>query len=241
MRHFFLVQIRLTWYFILFLLAAFVLVFTLPKVQFNSGALTLFSVNSFLYGFYLAPILSAQKQRVEELHKAARSEANAIFEMVLNLKTLPDQLRNDLQAEFTKYLRTCATQRRPGQGEAQYEELITFCVQYKGEHKQDIEKLLASLVKNQQNRTQFSMLLSNKIFSHEWFIMMVLYTITTGFILTLQTGGGLVFKFVAAFLAAGLTMLLLIVVKLSTLTHKKAHQAWNPYRRLIDTHYYRID
>ena len=175
------------------------------------------------------------------MHKTARSEANAIFDMVLGLKKLPDDLRNDLQEKFNGYLRTCAKQKKAGQGEKQYEELITFCVNYEGENKSEINSLLEKLVKNQQNRTQFSMLLANKIFSHEWSIMLVLYGITTGFILTIYTGKILVYKLIAGFLAAGLTMLLLILIKLSTLTHKKAHQAWNPYKRLIETHYYRID
>jgi len=175
------------------------------------------------------------------MHKTARAEANSIFEMVLGLKQLPEDIRNPLQDKFNAYLKTCAKQRKPGQGETEYEDLITYCVNYKGGHKEEIDDLLDGLVKNQQNRTQFSMLLANKIFSHEWFIMFVLYGITTGFILTIYTGKILVYKLVAGFLAAGLTMLLVILIKLSTLTHKKAHQAWNPYRRLIETHYYRID
>jgi hypothetical protein len=241
MRSLLLLKIRLTWYFGLFLAAAFVLVFLLPKQQFSSGALTLFSVNSFLYGFYLAPILSAQKTRIEEMHRVARSEANAVFEMVLGLKKLPAGLRNELQAMFTLYLRTCTRQRRIAQGEEQYEKLITYCVKYEGKYEEDIQKLLEKLVKNQQNRTQFAMLMSNKIFNHEWFIVLVLYGITTGFILTIYTGDEVIYRCIAAFLAAGLTMLLLILVKLSTLTHKKAHDAWKPYERLMKTHYYRID
>jgi hypothetical protein len=241
MRKLLLLKIRLTWYFGIFLGVAFLLVFLLPKQQFTSGALTLFSVNSFLYGFYLAPILSAQKARIEEMHRVGRSESNAIFEMVLGLKKLPPELRNELQAMFTLYLRTCTRQRKAAQGEEQYEALITYCVHYEGKYDKEIQKLLEKLVANQQNRTQFGMLMANKIFSHEWFIILVLYGITTGFILTIYTGEPVIYRCVAAFLAAGLTMLLLILVKLSTLTHKKAHEAWRPYTRLMQTHYYRID
>ena len=71
--------------------------------------------------------------------------------------------------------------------------------------------------------------------------MLVLFGITTSFVVTINTGGNLIYKALAALLAAGLSMLLFILAKLNTLTHKKAHQAWNPYRRLIETHYYRID
>jgi hypothetical protein len=236
-----LLKIRLTYYFVVLLAIALVLELTLPKVTFSSGALTLFSVNSFLYGFFVAPILVAQKNRIEDIHKTARSEANAIFAMVLSLKGLPAELRNPLQSQFSNYLKTCARQRKPAQGQDQYEELISFCVNYKGKYAAEIDKLLDKLVQNQQNRTQFSMLLANRIFSHEWFVMFVLYSITTGFILTIFTGPTPIYKLVAAFLAAGLSMLIVILVKLSTLTHKKAHQAWNPYKRLLATHYYRVD
>jgi hypothetical protein len=36
-------------------------------------------------------------------------------------------------------------------------------------------------------------------------------------------------------------MLLLILVKLSTLTHKKAKEVWEPFQTLVATNYYRID
>ncbi|MDB5166369.1 MAG: rane protein of unknown function [Candidatus Saccharibacteria bacterium] len=241
MRQFFLIRIRLTTYFMFFLLLFLVLVFVLPKTTFSSGALTLFSVNSFLYGFYLAPILTSQKARIDDLHRTARSEANAIFEMALSLKNLPTELRNGLQTAFDDYLKTCSKQRRPGQGEKQYESLIGFCVSYSGDNEAEIKSLLEKLVKNQQNRTQFSMLLANKIFSHEWIIMLVLYGITTGFILTIKTGDEVIYRIIAGLLAAGLTMLVVIVVKLSTLTHKRAHDAWKPYQRLLQTRYYSID
>src|SRR5437660_4081192 len=157
MRELLLIKVRLTYYFVFFLALAQLLALLLPKQAFTSGTLTLFSVNSFLYGFYLAPILSSQKARIDELHKTARSEANSIFDMVLGLKKLPPDLRNGLQIQFSEYLRTCAKQRRPGQGEKQYEALITYCVSYKGEYQAEIQALLEKLVKNQQNRTQFSM------------------------------------------------------------------------------------
>jgi hypothetical protein len=35
-------------------------------------------------------------------------------------------------------------------------------------------------------------------------------------------------------------MLMLILVKLNTLTHKKAKQIWKPFKSLLDTHFYRI-
>jgi hypothetical protein len=42
-------------------------------------------------------------------------------------------------------------------------------------------------------------------------------------------------------LCTGLTMLVVILIKLSTLTHKRAKRIWDPYKKLIDSRFYRID
>ncbi len=212
----------------------------LPRQKFESGALTLFSVNSFLYGFYISPIVSAQKGRIEELHKLVRSESNAIFAMVLSTKDLPKQLRNRLQDMFIDYLKKTTHGDHTG-GEKAYEDIITYCIDYDGEHTEEVDKLLEKVVANQQNRIMFTMQINNKVFSNEWMIMLMLFSITLSFILLLDTGEKFIFKVVAALLATGLTMLLVILVKLSTLTHKKAKQVWQPFLKLLDSHFYRID
>lgn len=240
MKHLLLDRIRLSWYFAGLLVLFLLVSFSVKKLTFTGGALTLFSVNSFLYGFYLAPIFSGQKARIEEMHKVVRTEANAVFAMVLSLKRLPDRLRNHLQTEFDEYLETCVRQRSVAQGEKEYEDLITFCVSYDGTHREEVAKLLDRLVANQQNRTALSMLIANRVYSHEWIIMAVLFSVTIGFILTID-GGGVVFQLIAAFLATGLSMLIVVLVKFSTLTHKKARAIWDPYKKLKATHYYRID
>ncbi len=241
MQKLFLQKIRLTQYFVLFFITYSLVVLFAPNLKFDSGALTLFSVNSFLYGFYIAPILGAQKARIEDLHRIVRSEANAIFAMVIDLKRLPNPLRNQIQEMFIQYLRSSIKQKRPAEGEKYYEALITFCLEYKGEHQDAIDKLLDKLVANQQNRTNFSMQMTNKVFNNEWMIMLVLFSITLSFVLLMSAGEGYVYDFLAAFLCTGLTMLLVILIKMSTLTHKKAKQIWDPYKKLVDSHFYRID
>src|SRR6476469_7266076 len=131
MKKLFLEKIRLSWYFTGFFFIYLGLLFVLPRLTFTSGALTLFSVNSFLYGFYISPVLSAQKARIEEMHRIVRSEANAIFAMALTTKDLPDTLRNDLQAMLQTYMQSTINDRQKT-GEETYETLITFCVKYKG-------------------------------------------------------------------------------------------------------------
>lgn len=241
MKNFFLRKVRLTYYLAFFFGLYTLLSFKLPTQKFDSTALTLFSVNSFLYGFYIAPILSAQKSRIEELHKIVRSESNALFSLVLKLKKLPADLRNHLQEMVSDYIRAEIRASKPGGGEKEYESLISYCLKYKGEHQEQIDKTLDSLVANQQNRTNLSMQMSNRVFSNEWMIMFILFSITLGFIMLLDLGDSPVLKLVRALLCTGLTMLILILIKLSTLTHKKARQIWKPLKKLVDSSYYRFD
>lgn len=241
MQRFFLTKIRLSVYFWLLLSLFVILVCFVPRQKFSSGALALFSVNSFLYGFYIAPILSAQKARVEELHRIVRSESNAIFAIALSLKSLPDKTRNNIQQKLIDYLQAVERQKKATGGEKEYEELITFCIDYKGEHKDEIMKLLDKLVANQQNRTNFSMQMHNPVFSNEWSIMFVLFGITLAFVVSIDAGGAGAYKFLAALLCTGLSMLLIILIKLSTLTHKKAKSMWGPYKKLIESRFYRIE
>ena len=235
-----LMRIRLSWYFVIFFVIYFVLAMVLPRQDFGSSALTLFSVNSFLYGFYISPILAAQKARIEELHRIVRSEANALFAMVLETKDLPEELRTKVQNMFITYAQS-NTRRHYKVAETAYERLISFCISYKGKEKDKIDKLLGNLVSNQQNRTMLSMQMANKVFSNEWIIIMMLFTITLSFILLLDTGDKVILRIVTALLCTGLTMLLVILAKLSTLTHKKARQIWQPFEKLLSSHFYRID
>jgi hypothetical protein len=236
MKRLLLEKIRLSWYFIGFFVFYYGVLFILPREKFTTGALTLFSVNSFLYGFYISPILAAQKARIDQLHQIVRSEANAMFSMVLDTKALPEDLRNKLQEEFKDYIRKTIRDRK-GAGQKTYEALISFCVKYKGANKDDIDGLLKKLVDNQSNRTSLAMQMNNKVFSNEWLIMLVLFSITLSFIMLIDTGGGAVYRVVTALLATGLSMLLLGLIKLSTLTK----QIWTPFEKLIDSNFYRID
>jgi intergrase/recombinase len=240
MKTFILTKVRLSWFFIFFFAVFMVLLFTLPRIKFTTATLTLFSVNSFLYGFYISPILAAQKARIEELHRIVRTEANAIFAMMLNIKPLPESIKKEFHDRMTSYVKkTSANDMKAA--EKEYEALISFCVDYKGSHKDEMTKVLEKLVANQQNRTNYTMQAGNRVFSNEWLIMIVLFSITLSFILLLDTGDGLILKVVTALLCTALSMLVLILVKLSTLTHKKARRVWDPLKTLVASKYYRID
>lgn len=236
-----LVKIRLSYYFWFFFAVFLILSKVIPGTTYSAGPLTLFSVNSFLYGFYISPILGAQKSRIEELHKIVRSEANALFSLVLTFTKLPDHLHESLQMMVEKYIRAKLRQHKPNSGETEYEAMITFCVEYKGEHKDEIGTVLEKLVANQQNRTNLNMQLGAKVFANEWHIMAILFSITLGFILTVSIPDNWLYHVVRALLCTGLTMLIVNLIKLNTLTHKKAKQMWQPLRKLIETNFYSID
>jgi hypothetical protein len=240
MRHPLLSRVRLSWFFVILFILFGSLVIFLPRYKFESGALTLFSVNSFLYGFYISPILNAQKARIEELHKIVRAEANAIFAMVLMTKNMTKDERTDLQNMFTNYMQGNIRGHRKF-AETAYERLITFAMEYKGKDQGTVDKLLDKLVANQQNRTNLNMQLNNRVFANEWMITLMLFSITLSFVLLLDTGSSQVLRLVTALLCTGLSMLLIILAKLSTLTHKKAREIWTPFQKLLASRFYRID
>jgi len=234
-------RIRLSHYFWIFFSVYLVASVSLPDYKFDSSALTLFSVNSFLYGFYIAPILGAQKARIEELHRIVRAEANALFGLMLSFKKLPTDLRTKLQVHVCNYVDVKLKAKTSVGGEEEYEKLIGFCLAYKGTHQDQIDKSLQQVIANQQNRTNFAMQFVNRVYANEWHIMAILFSITLGFILLIEIKDTIILHIVRALLCTGLSMLILILMKLSTLTHKKANQMWDPLIKLRDTRFYRID
>ncbi len=236
-----LIKIRLTYFFYIFFVVFLVVSFFLPQIAFEGAALTLFSVNSFLYGFYISPILGAQKGRIEDLHRIVRSEAIALFSLMIKTKDLPDDIRSNVQKKVAKYVQAKLDAKSAIGGEEEYEDAISYCLEYKGKHKDDMDKILDGLVANQQNRTNFAMQMNNKVFSNEWMVMMILFSITIGFIALLDLGDSPALLVIRALLCTGLTMLIIILVKLSTLTHKKAKEIWNPLQTELVSRFYKID
>lgn len=240
MKNFLLNKIRLSWYFWLLFIIFFIALNFLPRITFESPVLTLFSVNSFLYGFYISPVLGAQKARIEELHRIVRAEANALFGIALFTKKLNAQNKVEVRRLLNDYLHAYSTQ-NVKQTEKIYEALIGYCAEYSGKDEDKMTSLLEKLIANQQNRTNLHMQLSNKVYSNEWMIMTVLFSITLTFVLLIDTGESIGVKVVTALLCTGLSMLMLSLLKLSALAHKKARQMWEPFKTLRSTHYYRID
>lgn len=235
-------KVRLSWFFFIFLAIYLGSTFIVKGAVFTPAALTLFSINSFLYGFYISPILSVQKQRIDDLSRSIRAEANAIFDILIKTKRLPRRSRNIMQDMCEDYLSASFAQRKPAEGEDEYERLITYCLNYSGHAPEIIDKILEKLVANQQNRSALAMQLGNKVYSNEWWIMLVLFSITLGFVLFLNIQhDSLIMHFVKALLCTGLSMLMINLLKLSTLTHKKAKNIWDPLDKLKTSRFRRID
>ena len=82
LKHFLLTRVRLTQYLFIFAAVYFVISLFLPKIELQGAALTLFSVNSFLYGFYISPIINAQRIRIDQLHRLVVIEVNKLEELL---------------------------------------------------------------------------------------------------------------------------------------------------------------
>lgn len=236
-----LLNVRLSWFFISAFAVYFAISVAVNGVTFTPAALTLFSVNSFLYGFYIAPILSAQKMRIDELARIIRNEANVMFDILLKTKSLPRRSRTIMQDMCEEYLEASFRERRPAQGEEEYERLIGYCLEYKGKDPDTIKAILEKLIQNQLNRSQLAMQLGNKVFNNEWWIMLVLFSITMGFVISLNTPDQPIMHIVKALLCTGLTMLMINLLKLSTLTHKRARDIWKPLDTLKASRFRRTD
>jgi hypothetical protein len=236
-----LLKIRLSWFFFGFLALTFWLTYVSPSIDFDKGALALFSVNSFLYGFYISPVLTVQKTRIDELNKLIRAEANALFDILLKTKKLPQKSRNLIQDMCGEYITASFRQRKPAEGEHEYERMISYCIDYNGKLPETIEKILATLVSNQSNRSQLAMQLGNRVFSNEWMIMTVLFSVTVSFILLIDVGSDMTLRIIKSLLCAGLALLMINLLKLSTLSHKKAKNIWKPLDTLKTSRFRRFD
>lgn len=241
MKELFLVKLRLTYYYPALFIIFLILILAVPSVELGGGQLTLLTVNSFLLAFYLAPILASQKQRIDDLAKAVRLESIALFNVAIHSQELSDATKHKIKSLVSDYLKVVSKNHKPVSGEQQYETLLRFAIDYKGKDEAPVKKILETLVKNEENRTQIAMQLRSGVFSHEWFVLGVLTIVALAYIVVIDYHGILLLNIVAALLCTGITLLLIILAKLTTLTHKKAKIIWQPYKRLLATDFKHID
>lgn len=241
MKTFLLKKVRLSAYYPVFFFLFLAIIVATPKISLSGGQLTLLTVNSFLLAFYLGPIMSAQKQRLDDLAKVVRNEAIVFFSIAVQSQDMTPEVKREVKGMAKKYLESCVHTRDVAEGEKEYENLLRYCIDYKGKSQEKVDKVQQILVDNQQNRSQLSSLLQAQVYSHEWFVLIVLSAITIAYVVVIDYGHNILLNAVAALLCTGLALLLLILEKLNSLTHKKAKPIWHPFEKLLDTDFKRID
>ena len=228
-KTFLLRKVRLSYYLVGFILIYGILSFILPKIELTGAALTLFSVNSFLYGFYISPIIKGQNDRISQLHKAIIGELNKLKEVHQFGRRTEPEYQKLINAQISAYAKT-ASVTHPDAGGEEFEEIITSLVEYKGDSKDPHKEMLKSIFAAQQYRSEIISLSKARVFKNEWIVMLILFAVTISFILVIQLPEIPFINIIPAILCAGLSMLVVILAKMSTLTHKKARSIWRPLK-----------
>jgi hypothetical protein len=231
LKHFLLTKVRLTQYLFIFAVGFFFISLFLPKIDLQGAALTLFSVNSFLYGFYISPIINAQRLRIDHLHRLVVIEVNKLEEITQYSRRMESDFQNNIVFLLNRYVQAASVGGlNPGQKE--FESLVAMIVGYEGDKKDPHKEMLKSVFAAQQNRAEIKLLVESKVYSNEWIVMSILFTITIAFILFTKLPDILWLQAIPAILCAGLSMLIIILIKMSTLTHKRAKTIWVPLREM---------
>lgn len=231
LKYFLLTRVRLTQYLFIFAVVFFVISLFLPKIELQGAALTLFSVNSFLYGFYISPIINAQRIRIDQLHRLVVIEVNKLEELMQYSR----RMEPDFHAEIDNAVKTYSKVAAKGGvdvGNSEFNSLVSIIVDYKGDVKDPHKEMLKSVFAAQLNRAEIKLLLEGKVFSNEWIVMTILFAITIAFILFTRLPEIAFLQVIPAILCAGLSMLIVILIKMSTLTHKRAKTILVPLEKL---------
>ena len=232
LKLFLLNKVRLTQYLVIFTVLFYIISLFLPKIELQGAALTLFSVNSFLYGFYISPIINAQRLRIDHLHRLVVVEVNKLQEIAQYSRRMEVDFRNNIEFLLGRYVQTASVGGvNPGQRE--FESLAAMVVDYEGDKKDPHKEMLKSVFAAQQNRAEIKLLVESKVYSNEWIVMSILFTITIAFILFTKLPDIPWLQAIPAILCAGLSMLIIILIKMSTLTHKRAKTIWVPLREMV--------
>ena len=232
-----LLQIRLSYIYPTLFVIFFLLLSIVPTSHLTAGQLTLYTVNTFLFGFYFAPMLSSQKSRVDSLNITVRQEAMTSLDILAQSHLLKPTVRHQLKIKLKAYLDSIVGNNKVQADNQFYDELLAFTKQ--PEYKVDsvMDTIYGQVSKTQDDRDNLQSLLAAKLFSHEWIVIFVLFGITLYFVMQTNYGGLLLFRFILALLCTGLTLMMIILAKYSTLTHKQAKQMWVPLRQLEKTHF----
>lgn len=238
-----LLKVRLSTFTFLFFGLSILFLTFYKQVSLTPGQLALFSVNSFLFGYYFAPLLSAQKARVGQLNSVARQETMALLDILAQSHLLSKNTRHTLKVKLAVYLDSILHNTSIQADNPYYDELLHFTKQ--GGAKNDDQAILDTIYNRvsstQGTRDSLNNLFRTKVYSHEWLVASVLFGITFYFSIQTKFGDSLFFMLILATLMTGLSMLMLIMVKFATLSHKEARRMWQPMEELKAKHLDDVD
>jgi hypothetical protein len=167
------------------------------------------------------------------LHRLVVIEVNKLQEIIQYSRRMESDFQHNIVFMVDQYVKEAAVGGvNPGQ--AEFESLTAMIVSYEGDKKDPHKEMLKSVFAAQQNRAEIRLLVESKVYSNEWIVMSILFTITIAFILFTKLPDILWLQAIPAILCAGLSMLIIILIKMSTLTHKRAKTIWVPLREMAN-------
>lgn len=234
-------NIRLSYIYPSFFVIYYAALTQLDPIKLSPGQLALYSVNSFLFGFYFGPILNNQKTRVVDLGKTVRKEEMAILDMLAQSHLLEPEDRHALKIRLSAYLDSIIDNPDVVADNIYYDELLRFTKQKKYKDNSVMDSIYHRVSATQENRDTMESLYNNKLFSHEWIVVAVLFFVTIFFALQTDYAGSLFFRIMLAVLCTGISLMVVILAKYATLTHKQAKHIWDPLHRLRHDHFEDVD
>lgn len=220
----------------LFIVFMILLSFMKPA-KLTAGQLALYGTNSFLFGFYFLPLLSSQKTRVDNLRKAVREETMTILDILTQSHLLKPSVRHELKVRLKVYVDSIYKNNEISADNVYYDDLLRFTREKRFADDPVMGTVYERMSKTQENRDAINNYLTTSVFSHEWLVALVLFFITIYFVMQTDYAGVFFFRALLAILCTGLSLMLVILVKYSTLTHKAAKSMWVPLQNLIEEHF----
>jgi len=232
-----LLNIRLTYiYPILFVIFMVILSYMQPA-KLTTGQLALYSTNTFLFGFYFLPLLSTQKTRIDNLSTTVRSEATTLLDILAQLHLLKPAARHEVKVRLKVYLDSIYKNTAVSADNIYYDDLLQFTREDRFKDDPVMATIYTRMSKTQENRDTLNRYLTTGVFSHEWLVALVLFFITIYFVMQTNYNGVLFFRVLLAILCTGITLMLIILIKYATLTHKYAKRMWLPLAYLDAGHF----
>lgn len=201
----------------------------------TTGSLTLLSVTSFIFGFYIAYAINRAKDR----HKIILDQLRTADGLFINSKIQIEVYDKDIQKKFIKkiddYLTTSVDYKLIDTEKASPEffEIIEFVTSLKPKNNLQSSarsSVISSMEDLSEKRTLLEIASKDRISKLEWIIIFLLFFMLIYFIFNLDIFGfsGDILK---AILSTTLAMLLVLLSKLNNITWKENRWIWEPLGR----------